>query len=62
MAYFVILDRTANLVDSYDNEPEARERLAAIAREADEYAMITYDDQGHPVGEALTGSALGVHA
>jgi hypothetical protein len=62
---FVILDSTANLVDSFDQEDEARAALEAIVRQdpdaADDYAMLTYDDLGHPVGEALTGSQLGVH-
>ena len=63
---FVILDSTANLVDSFDDEDEARLALEAIVRQdptaADEYALLTYDDDGHPVGEALLGSQLGVHA
>lgn len=64
MAYYVILDSTANLVDSFDREDEARAALEAIVRQdpdaADDYAMLTYDDAGHPIGEALTGADLGV--
>jgi hypothetical protein len=63
---FVILDSTANLVDAFDQEDEARAALETIVQQdpesADEYALLTYDDAGHPVGEALTGSQLGVHA
>jgi hypothetical protein len=66
MAYYVILDSTANLVDSFDREDEARTALEAIVRQdpdaADDYAIVTYDDAGHPVGEAVTGADLGVHA
>jgi hypothetical protein len=66
MSSYVILDGTANLVDSFDDEPEARNALEKIAREApeaaDEYAMIEYDDAGHPVGEALIASDLSVRA
>jgi hypothetical protein len=65
-AYYVILDSTANLVDSFDREDEARTALEAIVRQdpdaADHYAIVTYDDAGHPVGEAVTGADLGVHA
>ncbi len=66
MAYHVILDSTGNLVDSFDREDEARSALDDIVRQdpdsADEYAVLTYDDNGHPIGEALLGSDLGVHA
>jgi hypothetical protein len=63
---YVILDSTANLVDSFDREDEARAALETIVHQdpdvADEYAMLAYDDDGHPVGEATTGAQLGVHA
>ena len=66
MAYFVILDSTANLVESFDREDEAREALRRIVRHepdaADEYAMVTYDDDGHVSGAALTGAELGPRA
>jgi hypothetical protein len=29
---------------------------------ADEYAMLTYDEAGHPIGKALTGADVTVHA
>jgi len=65
MAHFVILDSTANLVESFDVESEARSALELIVRQdpdaADEYALLTYDDAGHPIGEALIGSELGIH-
>lgn len=66
MPYFVILDSTANLVESFDSEAEGRAALEAIVRQdpeaAGDYAMITVDDEGLPVGEALTGTDLGVRA
>jgi hypothetical protein len=65
MSHYVILDSTANLVESFDQEQEARLALEDIARQdpssADEYALLTYDDDGEPVGEALTASDVSVH-
>ena len=62
MPYYVILDSTANLVESFDDEAEARAALQEIVRQdpesADEYALMPYDDHGHPSGEAVPGSAL----
>ncbi|MDP2709959.1 MAG: hypothetical protein Q8O56_01950 [Solirubrobacteraceae bacterium] len=66
MAYYVILHSTGNLVDSFDREDEARAALEAIvhqdAGEADEYALLTYGDDGHPIGAAVLGADIGVHA
>ena len=67
MPSYVILDSTANLVDSFDNENEARAALEKIVHQdpeaADEYALLTYDDDGgHPIGDAVLGADLGVHA
>lgn len=66
MSYFVILDSSANLVESFDEEGEARTALERIVQQdpesADDYALIQYDHAGHPVGEALSGADLGVHA
>lgn len=66
MSSYVILDSTANLVDSFDLEQEARLALENIVRQdpesADEYALLTYDDDGHPLGRALVGSDLTVNA
>lgn len=62
MTNFVILHSTANLVDSFDNEAEGRAALEKIAREdpdaADEYALLAYDDTGHPVGDAIVAADL----
>ncbi len=48
------------------NEGEARAALEEIGRQdpdsVDEYALLQYDNSGHPVGEALLGSELGVRA
>ena len=66
MASYVILDSTANLVDSFDNEDEARAALGKIVHQdpdaADEYALLTYDDDGHLIGDAVLGADLRVHA
>ena len=63
---YVILDSTANLVDAFDQEHEARAALDAIVHQdpdaADDYALLAYDDTGRPVGEALTSAQLGIHA
>lgn len=66
MPHFVILDDTANMVDSFDREEEARAAFEAIAHEdleaAEGYVLVTYDDDGHVVGPAVTAADLGVHA
>ena len=66
MAYYVILDSTANLVDSFTEESEGRAALEAIVRQdpaaADDYALLKYDEAGRPAGEALIGSDLGIAA
>lgn len=63
---YMIFDGAANLVESFDEEHEARHALEEIARQdpesADEYAMLAFDDDGHPVGEALSGADLHVTA
>lgn len=56
---FVLLASTGNLIDSFDREAEARAPVDAIV-EADpdaagEVAIIEYDDDGMPVGEAVVG-------
>jgi hypothetical protein len=66
MSQYIILDSTANLVESFDDEQEARLALEKIIRQdpasADEYALLTYSDEGEPVGDALVASDLGAHA
>jgi len=53
MTYFAIFTSDANLVESFDEEAEANEALAAIGREnpdeASEYAVIAFGDDGLPV-------------
>jgi hypothetical protein len=64
--HYVIMDSTANLVDSFDQQDEARAALERIVRQdpeaADEYAIITYGDDGRPVGNAIGAAGLGVPA
>jgi hypothetical protein len=66
VAYYVILDSTANLVDSFDREDVARAALEAIAHQdpeaADDYALLTYRDDGYPTGAVLSGANVGAHA
>jgi hypothetical protein len=60
MTYFSIFSSDANLVESFDQEDEALAALEQIAREdpenADEYAMLTFDEFGNAIGEAVVGS------
>lgn len=64
--YFVILDSTGNLVESFDDETVARATLSRIVHDepeaADHVALITYDEDGMPVGDAITISASSVAA
>ena len=64
--YFVILDSTANLVDSFTEEAEGRHALEEIVRQdpesASEYALLTYDDAGRPTGASIVGSELNIPA
>jgi hypothetical protein len=66
MAYFVILTSDANLVESFDEEPEALAALDQIVSQdpdhADEYAILRYDDDGKPFGDATPGSTARLHA
>jgi lipopolysaccharide biosynthesis regulator YciM len=66
MSQYVILDSTANLVESFDGEHEARLALEKILQQdpssAGEYAILTYSDEGEPVGDALVATDLGIHA
>jgi hypothetical protein len=66
VSYYAIFDSTANLVDSFDEEAEARQAFEEIVRadpeSSDDYAMLTYDDDGHPVEPAVTVSALQARA
>ncbi len=64
---YVILDSSANLVDSFDREEEAYEALREIVRldpdSAEEYVLIAYaDDTGLPVGDPVIGSEVAIHA
>ena len=58
--YFVILDSTGNLVESFDVETCARAALEQMVHDdpqaADHLALLTYDAQGEPVGDAITVS------
>ncbi len=61
---YVILDSTANLLDSFDSGAEARKALEEIVRldpdSAGERALLTYGENGKPVGDAVLGSGLAV--
>ena len=57
---YVILDSTGNLVESFDDERQARATLQQIVGEepeaAEHLALLTYDEHGEPVGDAITVS------
>jgi len=54
---YVILDSTGNLVASFDDAAAAMTAMSQIGSEdpdaVGELALITYDDEGMPVGEAV---------
>ncbi len=60
--YFVILDSTGNLVESFSDRAAALSMLEGmVGREpeaANELALFTYDVDGSPVGPAETASEL----
>jgi len=59
---YTIYDITGNMVDSYSEEREALGALEGIVgcdpEAAHEYALITEDDYGMPVGKAIIGSDI----
>jgi hypothetical protein len=56
--HFTIMDDAANVVDSFDSSADAARALEAIVAEdpaaADSLLLLAYDDDGNPVGEAIT--------
>jgi hypothetical protein len=62
--YYVLLDSTANLIESFDSRDEALAKLeeivAADPDAAEDVAMVTYNDDGHPAADdAVTVDASG---
>ena len=59
--YYVILDSTGSLVESFDDERGARATLQQMVGEeleaAEHLALLTYDEHGEPVGDEVTFSA-----
>ena len=62
--YFVIFDSSGNMVDSFDDEGDARAALDRIVHEdadaADHFAILTFDVACDPVGEAITVADAGI--
>jgi hypothetical protein len=58
----MIFDSAGNAINSFDDEVAARAALRAIAEReptaADDVLLISYDDDGNPVGEAVTAEDL----
>lgn len=58
---YLIFDSTANLVDSFDQEQEARETLIEIIDQAPEtaedYVIAAIDEDGNMVG-TITGASV----
>jgi hypothetical protein len=56
---YAIFDLTGNLMDAFDDRSSAEAELlrlaAAAPDEAHAFALVTFDDRGRAVGDALTG-------
>lgn len=64
--HYVLLSSTGNMIESYDEESEARialQRIVASEPEAaDDVALVTYGDDGMPVGNpAFAKDPAGIH-
>jgi len=59
--HYVLLSSTGNLIESYDEELEARAALQRIVSSepeaADDIALMTYGDDGMPVGDPVFAKA-----
>ena len=57
----VLLSSTGNLIESYDEESEARAALQRIVSSepeaADDIVLMTYGDDGMPVGDPVFAKA-----
>jgi hypothetical protein len=57
MMHYVLLSSTGNLVDSYEDETQARMALQRIVDAdpdtAEDVALMTYGDDGMPVGDPV---------
>jgi hypothetical protein len=55
--HYVLLSSTGNLIDSYEEEAEARVALQRIVdaepNAAEDVALMTYGDDGMPVGDPV---------
>lgn len=55
--YYVLLDSTGNLIESYGDEAAARRALEKIVEDepaaAEDVAMLTYGSDGLPVGHVV---------
>jgi hypothetical protein len=55
---YMLLDSVGNAINAFGDELEARAALRAIAEAqpdaADHVLLLAYDEDGHPIGEALT--------
>jgi hypothetical protein len=59
--HYVLLSSTGNLIDSYEKESEARAALQRIVdtepSAAEDIALMTYGDDGMPVGNPVFARA-----
>jgi hypothetical protein len=55
--HYVLLSSTGNMVDSYEEESIARAALQRIVdaepKAAEDIALMTYGDDGQPVGDPM---------
>lgn len=63
---YALFDSTGNLIESFDDRVEAIEALLRIAHDhpdaAEDVAMLTFDEHGQAVGDAVTIDASGAFA
>ncbi len=59
--HYVLLSSTGNMIDSYSEEPAARAALRRIVEAepeaADDVALMTYGEDGQPLGDPVFAKA-----
>jgi hypothetical protein len=58
--HYVLLTSTGNMIDSYERESAARAALQRLVdaepEAAEDVALMTYGDDGRPVGDPVFGN------
>jgi hypothetical protein len=59
--HYVLLSSTGNMIDSYEQEPAAQAALRRIVdaepEAAEDIVLMTYGDDGQPVGDPVFAKA-----